>query len=249
MRLFNFIKKSRAAELEAPPPPPMIEGEGTLPPFPELPTINSPSSAGKVSSSEKLPFSQSKKLPSFKPFALRKVTATMPEELPPFQSTELPSFEPITEQKTTPTMPEQLPLFPGELENELEIIEQKIPIRVPTLKPQQPLKPLEILLPRKPSSLVLEGEEIEREAVKDEHKLVHAREKLVVVKPLFIEGMRFRKIIGSLSEIHTMLEENEEHQGHWTLKEDTKDTHLEHFKTALEHMQRKLIYIDKALFE
>lgn len=224
MPLLGFLRR-RSDQLEAPPAPQMLETRAApeLPPFPEL---SEPELSEKPSESE-LPQFPSVELPklSSKKIIFKKTKA----QLPPY----------ISVQK------EELPPFPGELGEELQQLDKEIP----QITLQESLKPLEAVLPLKPSELVLEGREIEREVTKDEQRIVHAREKLTVQKPVFVEGMDFRMILGSLVDIHAILEENEEHLAHWVHKEENKDTHLEHLKLSLEQMQRKLIYIDNVLFE
>lgn len=157
------------------------------------------------------------------------------EGLLAFQSEELPSF---------PKKGKELPPFPTESP------EQELP-PFPELKPKEALKPLEeVLLPKwKKTPLILEGEEFEYAAVKEEENIVHAREKLTLEKPVFVEGRNFQKILTSVGYLRSMLQEGEEHVTHWSHLEQSKDTHFEHIKTGLEHIQRKLIYIDKTLFE
>lgn len=216
-----------------------------LPPFPEL---SEPELSEKPSESE-LPQFPSVELPKLSSKKLKVKLPSLPVVEQPsqlFQSLKKP--KPKSDAGLPPFLPtakEDLPPFPGELGEELQQLDKEIP----QITLQESLKPLEAVLPLKPSELVIEGNEIEREAAKDEQRIVHAREKLAVQKPVFVEGMDFRMILGSLVDIHSILEENEEHLAHWVHKEENKDTHLEHLKLSLEQMQRKLIYIDSVLFE
>ena len=158
---------------------------------------------------------------------------------------ELPSFS-----KELPPFPgEELPYFSGE-ETELPAFEKELP-SLQMLPMQEQLKPLSAVLPQyiKIPELVLKGRTLEREAAEEERKAVHSREKIIVEKPIFVEGMDFRKMIGGLNDLHAELVECEAHLAHWIQNDETKLAHLDNFKTAIEQMQRKLIYIDKTLFE
>lgn len=164
-------------------------------------------------------------------------------------TTELPPF---------PT--EELPPFPSEALPEL----QPPKLQSPKLAIQEALKPLEMLIPEapaldlpklekpafpKPSQLVLEGEELERDAVRKEMKFVKARDHLVVQKPVFVEGLQYRKMLTDITYLRTMLQEGEEHLAHWDHVETSKDTHFEHMRVTIEQVQRKLLYMDKSLFD
>lgn len=157
---------------------------------------------------------------------------------------ELPPF-PKKNKEELPQFPfQELPLFSAKSR------EQELP-PFPDLKTKEALKPLEeVLLPTwKKTPLVLEGEEFAYATVKDEENIIHAREKLTLERPVFVEGRNFQKILASVGYLKSMLQEGEEHVAHWNHLEQSKNTHFEHMKMGLEHIQRKLIYIDRTLFE
>ncbi len=159
-------------------------------------------------------------------------------------SPELPHFPEKNKEELPPFPSQELPPFPAESS------EDELP-SFPELKQREALKPLEDVLPKKwkKKPLVLEGEEFEDFAIKEEENIVHAREKLTLERPVFVEGRNFQRMLTSVSFLKSMLQEGEEHIAHWNQLEQSKDTHFEHVKIGLEHIQRKLIYIDKTLFE
>lgn len=162
-------------------------------------------------------------------------------------------------EKELPPFPEQeLPPFPGVSHTEEEEIPEFISIKTESLKPFNEILPnlskKEIKMPKlerynaKPA-LVLEGEKFEEEEVDEEYKIVHEREQLKLHKPIFVEGIAYRRMLTNISYLRTMILDGEEHLTHWNHVENNKDTHLDHLKNLMEQTQRKLIYMDKSLFE
>lgn len=161
--------------------------------------------------------------------------------------------------KELPPFPEQeLPPFPGVSPSEEQEIPEFTPIRTESLKQFNEILPniseRETKMPKleryktKPT-LVLEGEKYEEEEVVEEYKIVHEREQLKLHKPIFVEGVSYRRMLTNISYLRTMILDGEEHLTHWNHVEDNKDTHLEHLKNLMDQTQRKLIYVDKCLFE
>lgn len=175
-------------------------------------------------------------------------------ELPPFPEGGQKWLPSQTEAKEElPPFPGELPPFPNEgmpsLAEELPAFDKALP-PLPKIIFQESLKPIEAVLPKsvKIPLLVLSGRAFERKAAAEEKKQLLAREKHTAPKPIFVDGRDFCKIVGGLSDLHAELLACEAHLGHWLQNDETKVVHLDHLKATLEHMQRKLIYVDKTIF-
>jgi hypothetical protein len=68
-------------------------------------------------------------------------------------------------------------------------------------------------------------------------------------KPLYVKADDYKSIIGALTVIKTKIEDSERILTDLNELKNTKDKSFEKWRSELEDIQRKLLYIDKTLYE
>jgi hypothetical protein len=228
MGLFN--KKKKDLELELPPPPP---------PDSEMPIIKHK----KI----KLP-----KLPKIKD---DKKLAELPHidknmELPPLPTKESKGLPPLPPMKKLEPI-QELPPMKKELEN---IPEHDLP-PIPNFKelerdlpPVHDLNELENDLPPLREMGEKEFPTPEFTKIEEEHH-VEVEEKKKVHGPIFVNVNSYRDALNCVTSIRSKIKESEDHLQKLNDIKNSKDKYFEQFRTKLEDLQRKSLYVDKSLFE
>ena len=91
-------------------------------------------------------------------------------------------------------------------------------------------------------------ERMEERAVEETRELVEEREELKLRKPIFLRLESFRDIIEEVSLTSNILKENEDILTRINEFKEDQDKRFNKWETQLKDMQRKMIYVDKALF-
>ncbi|MBW2965510.1 hypothetical protein KY342_00230 [Candidatus Woesearchaeota archaeon] len=91
-------------------------------------------------------------------------------------------------------------------------------------------------------------EQMEERAVEETKELVEEREDLRLQKPIFISLESFKDIIDEISLTSNILKENEDILTRINEFKEDEDKQFNKWESQLKDMQKKLIYVDKALF-
>jgi len=229
MGIFGFLKKDKAettqAEMELPPLPSFDTGVPTfgseLPPLPDssLPPLPS-------------------EIPSFVPpmpeeKRIETPKMTLPEVPPPITIMEQKKVEarPMMQETTFPTVPE----FPTE---------DVIPDTIPPLE-NLPEAPLFTEQPKRDAMMHMEMEEMPVYAPREEPR-PKSRERR---GPLFVRSDGFKAIADDIEQIRAKFKEEDDIFFRIAEIKNSQDQKYEAFRVALEDMQRKLLFIDRTLFE
>jgi hypothetical protein len=147
--------------------------------------------------------------------------------------------------------PEKLPTF----------TEKKMPQQLPSFNiPLKSGKPIDVEVPAPPPNLRSEISPIELERL--EEKYLDRRPKISdmeqpysydhhqkMQKPLFVRTDYYRQILNNFIDIKDTLGESEEIIYRLENLKKNADVEYSEFKRGIEEIQRKLIYVDKTLFE
>jgi len=125
--------------------------------------------------------------------------------------------------------------------------------RVRTLQKEQPTVEVKTEEPKVEEVVSTERETkvtpLERRAVSKTKEQLAVREGLVLTKPIFVMAENFMEMVREISSANSVLRKsNDELKRLDELKTD-KDKEFEKWKRSLEDIQRKLIFVDKTLFE
>ncbi len=251
------------------PPPPLPDKpqskeikeqkDSGLPPLPSPPVFEKPSSSTSLSQQTKTP-STSQEMP--KKMESKEISPIPPPvTVPTLQKEEFKLVEPIKDKplfdqktKETKTVPEILPLMPSlsikqkkqkedvilfndDLRKfeEIDVYEKQIPFFS-----EKDIQAVEITFDELPALDLPETEELET--------LKNFRY-TELKKPLFIRTDYYTQVLSTIDAIKSYVGESSEVI--YTLENLKKNAEIEHknYRSTLEDMQRKLIYIDKVLFE
>ena len=195
-------------------------------------------------------------------FFKKKKEVKKEEELPP-----LPPLKPERKMKAG--------LTPSPLKSEIEHIKPIGKAEIPSL-PEKPEPPMEKLKPlpefpkkeikplpapeheEKPKKLpefpeikepAAEEKLFEEESVYEVAKEVEELKEHVPLKPVFVEVERFKDILDDLNSTRISLKDGVEIMSKLEEIRLEKDKNFDNWKSQLEDIQRKLIFIDKTLFE
>ena len=225
-----FHKKKKDLELELPPPPPPDSEMQSLKPkkikLPKLPKIRDdkklaelPPLDNKNMELPPLPKKESKELPPLPPIEKEHIP-----ELPPKKE-----FEKIPEHKMPP-----IPNF-KELEKDLP--------------PVHDLNELENDLPPLREMGEKEFPTPEFTKIEEEHHPEIVSKEKKVEGPIFVNVNSYRDALNCVTSIRRKIKEGENHLQKLNEIKNSKDKYFEQFRTKLEDLQRKSLYVDKSLFE
>jgi len=115
--------------------------------------------------------------------------------------------------------------------------------------PEEPIQPKE--LPEFPEFKEVPAEKrlFEEESVYEVGKEVEELKKHVPLKPVFVEVEKFKDVLDDLNSTKISLKDGEEIMSKLEEIRLEKDKNFDKLKTRLEDIQRKLIFIDRTLFE
>ncbi len=137
----------------------------------------------------------------------------------------------------------ELPPLPGE-EEEIKKPEE-VPKEIPELKPIReetiPIKPI----PTIPSHEI----EPEKEEIKKPIAVVKEQRFPPTGKEMFVKADRYRELLKSVNIVKGKIKESENILERLNEIKNIKDKEFEKWRTLLEDMERKAVYIDKTLFE
>lgn len=187
--------------------------------------------------------------PSIKPTKLPE----SPDELPSFKGE--PEFEiprPPSKPEEKPAMPlpemkeESIP-FPKEKPSPMETpqpeTQPEIPKPIPEVKPEAPPKP-----DIKPSfSDALTAKYFAQQ--KEEIEEAKEHEEVDVAKPIFVQVSQYKELLAEITESVNALKNSEDILQKLNELKTNGDKQLEKWRLSFEDIQRKLIFIDKTLFE
>jgi hypothetical protein len=225
-----FHKKNKELELELPPPPPPDYDDDYI----KSKKIDFP----KIEDNKKL-----EEMPSFK----------RDMELPPMPPPEFNNFEISTKKNNFSKIEdnkklEEMPSFKRDME-------------LPPMPPIPDLKEFEDDLPPVPDLDELEDDlpplrEIGlKEFPKPEFtKIKEDRAELIqekkrVTGPIFVNVSSYRDAINCINTIKNKIKESEDCLQKLDEIKNSKDKYFEQFRSRLEDLQRKSLYVDKSLFE
>jgi hypothetical protein len=83
----------------------------------------------------------------------------------------------------------------------------------------------------------------------EEVELAREVRKPVITKPLFVKADDYKSILGAMSVIKVKIEDSEKILNDLNELKNLKDKSFEKWRTELEDIQRKLLYVDKTLYE
>jgi hypothetical protein len=83
----------------------------------------------------------------------------------------------------------------------------------------------------------------------EEIELQREVRKPVITKPLFVKADDYKSILGAMSVIKVKIEDSEKILNDLNELKNLKDKSFEKWRTELEDIQRKLLYVDKTLYE
>ena len=233
MGVFDFLKKSKAETAE-----PGME-------LPPIPRIEEP---GEMAEEEE------------KAFPLPPLPSEVPGELPPtpeMEELETPKIEVPKAQKIERAKPEKI--WVEEAEKEMPAPRPEFPTisgKAEEFVPEK-IPPLEGI-PEAPEFKPEEAEEIERPepempSIEAETPSVYAEpEEQAKPKkrgPLYIRSDRFKAVIDDIDQIRTKFKEEDDIFFRISDIKNSQDQLFEDFRQSLEDIQRKLLFIDRSLFE
>ncbi len=140
---------------------------------------------------------------------------------------------------------EELPSFP-ELENE-QIGMQEAPAEIPEPVGAKPMPELKL-------QPIPEEDKIPREVLPKREKGLFEHERRVFRerpsgKAIYVRVDKFKAMLGSVNTLKSDLRKSEETLAKLEGVKNAKDKSFDKVKSSLEDLQRKLIFIDKTLFE
>ncbi len=150
---------------------------------------------------------------------------------PPPEDLELPDLE----------LPE-LPPLPGEEEFMPEIEEPEPTKKIPEFPK---IKPIKEEIPIKP---ILPIPELKKPKVKA-IKPVEKEEAEIPKKEIFLKVDHYKNVLESLNVVKKKINESEKIVERLNEIKNTKDKEFEKWRTLLEDMERKFVYVDKTFFE
>ncbi|MBU0461221.1 MAG: hypothetical protein KJ574_01405 [Nanoarchaeota archaeon] len=237
MGILSFLKKeSKSAKKELPPLPDI----SSLPPLPDMPESPAPQTPAPPSASE-----ESESL-----WGPEDIESEEPSTFP-----EMPAEE--------EALSEEGPMFPDTVEEVPEKIPdlEELP-EPPSFRPRHEVKEIKPLgfppvsksaAPKipSPSSLPtripqLEGFPTAPFIPPEKPRLVRQR---VAQGPLFVRMDEYKEFLDDIERMRNDFKENENIYVRLNDYRTEQDKHFEKFHEALEDVQRKLLYIDKTLFE
>jgi len=83
----------------------------------------------------------------------------------------------------------------------------------------------------------------------EERQIEKAVKKKILDKPLFVNANDYKSVLGALTTIKTKVNDSEKILAELNELKNIKDKTFEKWRTDLEDIQRKLLYIDKTLYE
>lgn len=144
---------------------------------------------------------------------------------PPPEELELPELPPLPEEK--------------------EEIKPEAPKKFPKLKPIKeevfPIKPIPIL----PAHEVT----VKKEEIKKPEIIVKEKEFPSIGKEVFVKANQYKEILESVDTIKRKIRESEKILERLNEIKNIKDEEFEKWRSLLEDIERKSVYIDKNLFE
>ncbi len=147
---------------------------------------------------------------------------------PPPEDLELPELPPLSE----------------ETEEEIEL--EEVPIKFPPLKPIR-----EDIIPIKPIPTLKPAREFEppKEEVKKSKVVVKKQKFPSIGREMFVKSDQYREVLDSINAIKRKIRESENILERLNEIKNNKDKEFEKWRTLLEDIERKSVYIDKTLFE
>jgi hypothetical protein len=254
MGIFNFLKKSKSDTIDAGmelPPIPKLEGFGGMDDFPAVSTPSVPP----------LPDTMLPPLPTEIPTAV----PPRPEEIKmeaPRMELPKPQYSPVP-QKIEMQMPEPpememnepalsaRPEFPS-IPQVPSTAEDVVPDRIPPLEgmPEPPtFRPEELGTPAREESPVrrIEPEQLPHAFIAPEEPLFHKRR--LPQGPMFIRTDQFKSALENIEMIRSKFSEEDNLFFRVNDVKSAQDQKYEMLRQSLEDVQRKLLFIDKSLFE
>ncbi|MFC1754941.1 hypothetical protein ACFL96_16375 [Thermoproteota archaeon] len=257
MGILDFLKKEKkpAKATELPPLPDI----SSLPPLPDTPgaaTPQAPLPPGVA------PGPEPEEMPAEKIPPLN-----MPQEetsLTRGGAEDMPLFPEMPEEGIPEDVPEEKPLVRTD---EIEEIPQKVPELEelpeppsfqPGLEEPKPLKEIQLIKMPQPGAPAPEHKELPThvpplEGFKPTKFIAPAEAHLVMHRtaggPLFVRMDEYKSLLDDISQMKTGFKENENLYTRLNDYRTEQDKKFESFHEALEDVQRKLLYIDKTLFE
>ncbi|NQU79205.1 hypothetical protein HQ545_05560 [Candidatus Woesearchaeota archaeon] len=242
MGILDFLKKSKAetANLQVDLPPiPKIEGlEG----FPEL----------KQDSLPPLPESSLPPLPSELPGNLPPLPTenkfSMPEMITPLMKEDMvKKTEPKLQKLPDFPTPSQLPELTAAKFQPTQFPDVPSPDMVPdTIPPLEGVpEPPKYREEKTPKEIIAESAPV----TLPEHTLRPAPKQRDANGPRFIKTDDFRQVLEQIEDIKSKFKEEDDILFRITEIKNAQDSKFEDFRQSLEDMQRKLLFVDRSLFE
>jgi hypothetical protein len=239
MGLFGLFKKEK--ELDIPPPPPPIIASETVPlPLKEQKPVEF--APPKISTPEHLTFFRP---PIPKQHLERAIEARnrpeiniddfMPRNREQIFADELPQIPGFSEPMHVP--PELGQLSPEDFGS--TILEGELSM-------QEIHRPEPIVPPLKPKVFKHINSDLRRI---EEQQIGKPLERKPFDKPLFVKADDYKSILGALTVIRSKIGDSEKILADLNELKNVKDKSFEKWRTELEDIQRKLLYIDKTLYE
>jgi len=220
LKFLKREKKDTLDELDLPPAPPALGGfEDNMP-----------------------------ELPDFPDFGDEKISA--PKE-------EMPKFDFLEEEQNAPESKEDAMEFPSFLEMEEKPMPPIPPIKAPFAVPEttpsmpEPEPEQESIAEEQPAE---EEPEIKQDIYPKAAGRLFSHEKSALrerpsAKTIYVSVDNFKATLGSISMIKGNLKKSEEALMKMESIKNAKDKSFDNVKSSLEDLQRKLIFVDKTLFE
>jgi hypothetical protein len=233
MGFLNFLKKKEKGELDIPPPPPIEEvGE-----FGEKEDLFHDAPKSEISSVKQ---------------EASKTNVLAPPPIEDYLKSTKKSSSGQIETLKTSSPPSIEKSFHGFNETKEHLsTPPKIEIEE---KPVHPLK--DHIIPQSPflkkdETRIQQSQQlfkpIEKKEIKPEKKQL--LEKQMPKKPIFVKSDDYKQILDSISIIRNKLKETESIAARLNEIKNMKDKEFERWRSELEDIQRKTLYIDKTLFE
>ena len=169
---------------------------------------------------------------------LEKISA--PEEMREMPQFEIPEEKPGSEEETM----QEFPAFPEMEEEPRDFIQSKSAV-IPETVPSRPMP-----VPKAPEEEQPMPTDIyprmERRLFAHEKRLLRERPS---AKTIYIRVDNFKAALGSINIVRSDLRKSEEALAKLENMKNAKDKSLDKMKSSLDDLQKKLIFIDKTLFE
>lgn len=223
MGFLKFLKREKREgldELDLPPAPPPLEGFEENIPLPEFPYIDPDIGTEKISGMEEMPKFDFPKRKQRAPELSQK--DIMPD-LPPFPEIEEETLNPLTSIRVPPGIPE------------------------PATSIQQPIS--------EPGQFSNEGYKFVPSGIYPKiEKRPSIQEKIILRemprgKAIYVRVDKFKATLGSINLVRSDLRKSEEALMKLENLKSAKDRSFDKFKSLLDDLQKKLIFIDKTLFK